>query len=252
MNFGESAYSSTQEVIQLLLLLQQGKIPDLVIFYDGWNDTAPAIAYGDAGLPVHVDRMRDIYNEAGKYQTYSWLKKSSAHVIRFADVFFGYAPLIEWVRGKLEVNNTTNGGELSENGLSPESTSKMVVDRYIANVKTVRALADSFHFETYAFWQPSVFTKKNPSEEEKSHIEIAIQNQRVEPLRIATHLKTIELLREKELVSESIFDISGAFDSFQNTIFTDTVHITPEGNRVVAKEIVKAILSGNLFQRLRQ
>src|SRR5262249_10483737 len=42
MNFGESAFVSTQGVIQLILELQSGNVPHLVIFYDGVNDVYAA------------------------------------------------------------------------------------------------------------------------------------------------------------------------------------------------------------------
>ena len=42
INFGETGYVSTQEVITLLLQLRKGNVPDIVIFYDGENDTYSA------------------------------------------------------------------------------------------------------------------------------------------------------------------------------------------------------------------
>lgn len=38
INFGETGYVSTQEVITLLLQLQKRQLPDFAIFYDGVND----------------------------------------------------------------------------------------------------------------------------------------------------------------------------------------------------------------------
>ena len=50
VNFGESGFVSTQGVIQLILELQSGNIPDLVIFYDGVNDVYAAY---QSGRPTH-------------------------------------------------------------------------------------------------------------------------------------------------------------------------------------------------------
>jgi lysophospholipase L1-like esterase len=50
-NFGESGYVSTQEVSAMLLQLQKGQIPDLVIFYDGVKDMYSAYQQHVAGLP---------------------------------------------------------------------------------------------------------------------------------------------------------------------------------------------------------
>ncbi len=51
VNFGESGYVSTQEVITLLLQLQKGERPALVVFYDGVNDIFSAYQQRMAGLP---------------------------------------------------------------------------------------------------------------------------------------------------------------------------------------------------------
>lgn len=51
INFGETGYVSTQEVITLLLQLRQGNVPDIVIFYDGVNDTYSAYRNEIAGIP---------------------------------------------------------------------------------------------------------------------------------------------------------------------------------------------------------
>lgn len=50
-NYGQSGHVSTQEVIELLLQLQNGNIPDAVIFYDGVNDTFAAFQHNVAGTP---------------------------------------------------------------------------------------------------------------------------------------------------------------------------------------------------------
>jgi hypothetical protein len=42
---------STQSVIMLLRQLQHGNIPDVVVFYDGVNDTYAAYQQGFAGWP---------------------------------------------------------------------------------------------------------------------------------------------------------------------------------------------------------
>ena len=50
-NFGETGYTSMQEIVQLMLRLRAGEHPDLVIFYDGVNDVAAAYESGRGGRP---------------------------------------------------------------------------------------------------------------------------------------------------------------------------------------------------------
>src|SRR5262245_23985577 len=51
VNFGEGGHVSTQEVIALMLELRGGRVPDVVIFYDGINDTFSAFQQHAAGTP---------------------------------------------------------------------------------------------------------------------------------------------------------------------------------------------------------
>jgi hypothetical protein len=63
VNFGESSFVSTQEVIQLLLQLESGNVPHLVIFYDGINNIYAAYQSGQAGVHENLDPI------AAKLQT---------------------------------------------------------------------------------------------------------------------------------------------------------------------------------------
>ena len=59
-NLSELGYVSTQEVIGLLRELQEGYRPDVVIFYDGVNDTTSAVLSGEAGLTTNeINRRRE-------------------------------------------------------------------------------------------------------------------------------------------------------------------------------------------------
>ena len=51
-NLGQDAYVSTQEVLLLLEQLQKGNIPDIAVFYDGFNDSGSAMSSGTAGVTL--------------------------------------------------------------------------------------------------------------------------------------------------------------------------------------------------------
>ena len=59
-NLAEIGYVSTQEVVALVRELQSGYRPDIVIFYDGVNDTTSALLEGEAGLTTNeINRRRE-------------------------------------------------------------------------------------------------------------------------------------------------------------------------------------------------
>ena len=57
-NLAEIGYVSTQEVVALLRELQSGYRPDLVIFYDGVNDTTSALLEGEAAVTTNERNRR--------------------------------------------------------------------------------------------------------------------------------------------------------------------------------------------------
>lgn len=59
MNYGENAYVSTQGLIHLILLLESGDVPDMVIFYDGVNDI---LAASQSWMPIVHQNLSEISN----------------------------------------------------------------------------------------------------------------------------------------------------------------------------------------------
>jgi len=75
VNYGQDGYVNTQEVITLLREIQKDSVPDIVVFYDGYNESFTAFQTGAAGFPMnednrirefnilHPSRARDFYFE---------------------------------------------------------------------------------------------------------------------------------------------------------------------------------------------
>ena len=61
-NYAEVGYVNTQELIELILQLQRGNVPDLAIFYDGVNDVYAAYQSGVAGKPQNEWKRELEYN----------------------------------------------------------------------------------------------------------------------------------------------------------------------------------------------
>src|SRR5205823_8873814 len=57
VNFGESGYMSTQSVIELMLQLQSGNIPNMTLFFDGVADIYTAYQSGRSGMHENFDQV---------------------------------------------------------------------------------------------------------------------------------------------------------------------------------------------------
>ena len=69
-NFAESAYVSTQDIIMLLLQLQSGNIPDLVLFYDIAGDIPAAYQSGRPGVHANLDEIAARFEGRSKPATF--------------------------------------------------------------------------------------------------------------------------------------------------------------------------------------
>jgi lysophospholipase L1-like esterase len=116
-NYGETGYVSTQ---QLILLIQELKTdtPDIVIFYDGFNDIYSAYQQGVAGLPM---------NEFNRAKEFNLSKK--------------------WLGAYLKAKFQRQEHEFNLDCVND------VISNYMKNIRVAQALAREYGFKFYYFWQ---------------------------------------------------------------------------------------------------
>src|SRR5438093_10169386 len=110
MNFAESAYVSTQDVIMLLMQLRSGNIPDWVLFYSIGGDILAAYRSGRAGLPANFDEIAVRFEERREPFTFvDWLRST-----------YSYS-LIDQLIGKLTIANPQQKEPTPGKGVNYES-----------------------------------------------------------------------------------------------------------------------------------
>lgn len=221
-NLGQNAHVSTQEVIELLRQLQNGNIPDLAIFYHGHNDVSSAAEQGTAGVHYRVDRTAQRFED----------QPGSARAI---DLIMGTGTF-RLLRSLVAKRNLS--GDLANSAteaMSPAEIERLaddIVRVYLTNYRVVAALSQEFGFSYSFFWQPELpFSAKPRTDEER---------------RLAVHhLPLLRAVRQRLEAARptmpNAYDLSNVFDSQTDQIFIDPVHVTPDGNAIVARRILDAI-----------
>ena len=89
VNYAENGFVSTQNVIQLSLLLAAGDVPDVVVFYDGVNDV---LAARQTGQPVLHQNLTQIATRFGAPQQplLAWVR--TLNTFRLVESFVVHAP----------------------------------------------------------------------------------------------------------------------------------------------------------------
>ena len=205
-NFGESGYVNTQEIIRLQLELRKGNLPDLVIFYDGFNEVYAAFQNQKAGLPQ---------NQGNRIQEFNLAKKFDLQGImpQFND-------LLEQIQIKIRKDTYP---PLTET-VSTE-TSRL----YVENKRIIEALSEEYNFTPLFYWQPTIFTKETLSSAEQNIVaSLSVRE---------SFIQVTKLIQE----NPHIHDLTQIFNGHPETIYVDWSHISEAGNALVAKSIAQDI-----------
>jgi hypothetical protein len=143
-NFGQGYWISSQSVMQLIQEIKSGNIPDIVIFYDGLNDTGSATVSRQADTPL-IQRYETPYGESPSPLRNFLQLCTSLNSVRVARLG------IEVIHGYIqpEASKTRVGEELDIN-----KTSESICSIYLHNLDIVAALSKDDGFGFYLFWQP--------------------------------------------------------------------------------------------------
>jgi lysophospholipase L1-like esterase len=222
-NYGQSGYVTTQEVLDLIKELQQGNIPDAVIFYDGVNDVYSAYQNQKSGLPQNESNRRREFN----------ISKSLP--IAFDNFLYALSQ-----SSKLAALLTSPFNSRKENNLYESITINDLAAEtakiYFNNIRIVKALSIEYNFKMAFYWQPTIFEKPEITEYEKLE---RTREKATEPL-----FKEVYRLVSNHNRIKYFYNLDNIFNNIKTPIFIDFCHISEEGNLIVAKEMA------NNFSRL--
>nr|QNO51694.1 hypothetical protein GMKFMAKO_00010 [Methanosarcinales archaeon ANME-1 ERB6] len=238
-NFGEWAYTNTQELIRLQLELRKGNIPDIVIFYDGINDGISSYQSKIAGFPHNVEKRKLEYNSLDRLNNVFNIRRP---LVKKSYTIKGIRFFLHKILN-LNLDKRLNIDE--KQFLSKDEQLKLAkntTDMYFNNTKLIRSLEDEYGFKSYFFWQPTIFSKQNLSSTEKGIIENSEDPEDWEEFFDRTY--SLVHSRINHFNSSNIYYIADIFDNEMATVFIDRWHISEEGNKKVADEIAKEIIEG--------
>ncbi|GEM_PF-415509 len=233
-NYGQMGWVTSQELIYLYELLRRGERPDLVIFYDGINDTFLGYQDGIAGLTQN-EFLRA--QEFGILASSSGRKRLYATALRTFLMNTGMADLIKLLYGRDEATTerTEIGPIASIAYLAPPSDfegagaiQQDIVNIYLFNNQMVRAMGDRFGFRSLFYWQPVIFSKHPLTAYEQSFVGARSRREFFD----ATYQRIAAVAP-----SNGVNDISGILNGGGKTYFVDPWHITEAGNAVVAQRM---------------
>ncbi len=225
VNFGQTAFVNSQELIYFLLQLRRGERPDLVVFYDGCNELS---------LATTEDPFQQIPYE----RRFSYGPKQSGNSTLISPEFLrDVVNRIQIIRFIKKVGSLFF--PINQATVTLADRTKKIVTTYTENMSVVDNLSRSYGF-SYAFvWQPMSFTKPLTEDEKKIFVVTPSEYQSMgEIYGGATEQLT-------SLRNPNFYDLTQIFSNDKNqSIFIDSCHVSPQGSARIASEI-SAIIRKN-------
>lgn len=237
VNFGESAYVSTQSVLELLMQLQSGNVPNWVIFYDGPNDVYTGYQSGRTGVHENVDTLAAKFENRDVSQSGPLMELlKSFHLFSLSNGLVGKLDAKPQASPKLITYETM--------GIDAAALSKSIVENFLGNYKIVDGLAHEYGFRYFFFWPPHISMSQKPLKREEKALKLSINP----ALNKLYHLvcRRIELL---PVEYENLYYMGKIFDEYEPLVWLDDAHVTPEGNRLIAQKMLAIITTRNALEK---
>lgn len=243
-NYGEIGYGSAQELALLVEHLKAGLIPDHVVFYDGCNDFFLQTLDDVPHQMFREERMRErlgnIWQLPDDNARYMETANTSVFGMGFwRTVWQGmrtYIKIIDYPLALYERNQRQSPIENTADDRVDTNINTVatgIADEYIGAAQVIEALASHYGFTYRLFWQPTLYAKSLTELEQ--NLPDADNFETLAPI----YRRAAEILRESGI--KNFTDLSGIFDNPEETVFTDSCHVTKEGNETVSREMLSVM-----------
>jgi lysophospholipase L1-like esterase len=228
-NYGVLSAVSGQELARIVFEVVDLE-PDLVVMFDGGNDLTSPVQYDPRpGYPFNFivyEANPLLGRDVSAYPKWTLLAYGS-NVLRalapgvFTDRFVD----LERVR--------------SEAGyLSPEWRDR-IASGYVGNLVKAQRISRAFGSDFSAFFQPLVFFKRTLGhEEQKIAAPLEGFGKMARDLRLRVRLELQRARSRQGLVARDLSDI---FDSIEEDMFYDIIHVTRPGKEILARAMAEDV-----------
>ena len=233
-NFAESAYVSLQNIIMLLLQLQVGNVPDVVLFYTIADNVYAAYQTGRAGTIENFDLIAARFE--GRRQPDTFVDRlRSTHSYQFIDMLMGKLmianPQAKPIPSKLITYESM--------GIDAATLSDFLVQEYFENYKIVSVLSQKYGFKYFFFLPPYITLSNKPLTSEEQEMKRRAESEDAALIKLSAAVcQTIEREASKY---QNVYSLIHVFDSYDSLMFIDGGHVTPIGNQLIAERMLDLI-----------
>jgi hypothetical protein len=235
-NFGETGYVFTQELLELMLQLRAGNVPDVVVFYDGINDAASTLQAREGGIAQNEAKRVSEFalgRELDRARYNYTLGRDLRAIGRLAIEGLQHLAIVD----RLQRAVRSDGPPL----FPLDSAVTATVSAYVENVRLVEALARAYDFEAIFMWQPTLYS----TEKKLTPFETNLRNSvRADPVRV--RLEEVHRAVPPRLDSALTPLVGTRFINGTSLFGGDTIHVYADRSSHTTEEAVPTIVSAFL------
>ena len=250
-NFGETGYVNTQEVLLLALQLQKGRVPDLVIFYDGINDTGSAFQLRRAGMP---------HNEFNRVKEFNLTHPDRAGDRRllFARDVAGGLATTRFLKGLAQEVGGRGGGPGGHQPAAPRPSGRgrragPAGHRHLSGQhRAGPGVGERSGFRSLFYWQPTIYEKDTLSRSERGLCDVEHARTRRRPRRSSAPPRVRSSCWARPATScagpgwrrsaARPSTTSATFREEKAPIYIDWFHLNELGNEIVGRRMAEDVL----------
>jgi lysophospholipase L1-like esterase len=229
VNYGQPAYQNWQEVLLLQEQLSAGKVPDLVVFYDGANEVGTQFRSGPSTDPTHIQarEIEDRLESAGQ----SGVVTGSV-IDQLTGAYAEASAVGEVVRAVTGSKPRTRlWAPWPDQRERPVARGRAAAEVYERGVDLAVNLSESYGFDTAFFWQPWIYSKGAVEGEEAAY---GSWGTHPASWRTAGNAARHQL-------GDPVVDLSDVLDDIDEPIMYDFVHTNEQGAAVVAEALYEQL-----------
>ena len=235
-NFGHPAYANWQQVQLLSQELSGGTRtpPDVVVFYDGFNDLTLQTHLGVHQEPTHL--FFDATTDEGAADE-TLVESLRSWWVDHSSVALAVGRIAELFDDEPEVQ-VAEIDTVPINTIDPIAAADAALKIHRQGVDHVQSLARGYGFEALFLWQPYLYTKSTLTPAEQTLVGLPGYD---------TDVWLPMTQRVRARLGPDVIDLSQALDSVESSVYWDFVHTNEHGAAIIA-----AAIEPHLRQALRQ
>jgi lysophospholipase L1-like esterase len=232
-NFGETAYTAHQSLVLLLQLLEDGHRPNIVVFYDGVNEILvkcrTELTPTSHGREAWIDGV--LKSPHSSPTTFSYYFAPLWHVARWVKSQFaktGRSPM-SWTAQALVGGGAPDTGLGYDCDTNRDKAAK-IAENMVRDWQMAKLLVESYNIRFIGILQPVSFLSKTRLD----HLSDIYRN----PVLRSQYQTVYPMMKQRMNQTGGFYDFVDALDIDQY-VYVDDVHLSPNGNQLIAAQIAK-------------